>query len=244
MRPLTDCGKTAFSSDLLRSPGFQAISGSTTEVPGVGEDLAALRPDIVVTHEPSRIVLVLFETVTFENTFQALEKARLSKILKNQPLAVSLRGRGCTVHVDGFVVGALGSWHPWNDRLLALLRVSSGYAGLMGQLMVSETLAWSRCRTITRKQSFISCSKRLPAARGGSLEHSFVLQRVIEDARNRKRKVVIAWLDLADHFGSVPHAVMRNTIAAVSVPARVVATGMNLYESSTVRVGTREVIPT
>ena len=53
-------------------------------------------------------------------------------------------GHGYTVHVDGLVVRALGAWHPWNDRLLALLRISSGYAGLMRQLIVSETVAWSR----------------------------------------------------------------------------------------------------
>ncbi|XP_043525394.1 uncharacterized protein LOC122536787 [Frieseomelitta varia] len=124
-----------------RLPGDLQVN---RRVPGAGEDLTALRPDIIVTHEPSRTVVVLDATVPFENTFEALEKARFEKIIKYQPLAKSLRGRGYTVHVDGFVVGALGGWHPWDDHLLALLRVSSGYAGLMRRLIVSETIAWSR----------------------------------------------------------------------------------------------------
>ncbi|KOX69031.1 hypothetical protein WN51_07101 [Melipona quadrifasciata] len=82
--------------------------------------------DLVVTHEPPRTVVMVDVTVPFENTFEALEKARLEKILKYHSLADSLRGRGYTVHVDGFVVGALG------------------YAGLMRPLIVSETIAWSR----------------------------------------------------------------------------------------------------
>ncbi|XP_043525393.1 uncharacterized protein LOC122536786 [Frieseomelitta varia] len=124
-----------------RLPGDLRVNRT---VPGVDEDLAAMRPDLVVTHEPSRTVVMIDVTVPFENTFEALEKARLEKIRKYQPLADSMRGRGYIVYVDGFVVGALGGWHPLNDRLLALLRVSSGYAGLMRRLIVSETIAWSR----------------------------------------------------------------------------------------------------
>lgn len=51
-------------------------------VPGVSEDLTALRPDLVVTHEPSRTVVVVDVTVPFENTFEMLEKTRLVKILR------------------------------------------------------------------------------------------------------------------------------------------------------------------
>ena len=113
-------------------------------VQGVDGDLAALRPDIVVTHEPSRTVVIVDVTVPFENTFAALEAARVEKVQKYQPLADALRGRGYVVHVDGFVVGALGAWHPNNDGLASFLRVSSRYASLMRLIMVSETIAWSR----------------------------------------------------------------------------------------------------
>ena len=110
----------------------------------VGEELVALRPDIVVTHEPSRTVVIVDVTVTFVNTFAALEAARVEKVQKYQTLADALRGRGYVVHIDGFVVCALGAWHPNNDGLTIFLRVSSRYASLMRVLMVSETIALPR----------------------------------------------------------------------------------------------------
>ncbi|XP_023226012.1 uncharacterized protein LOC111626755 [Centruroides sculpturatus] len=39
----------------------------------------------------------------------------------------------------------------------------------------------------------------------GCSEHSFVLQSTIQDARRRNRECHVAWLDLANAFGSVPH---------------------------------------
>ena len=93
-------------------------------VQGVDGDLAALRPDFAVTHEPSITVVVVDVTVPFENFFAALEAASVDKVQKYQLLADALRGRGYVVHVDGFVVGALGAWHPNNDGLASFLRVS------------------------------------------------------------------------------------------------------------------------
>ena len=52
----------------------------------------------------------------------------------------------------------------------------------------------------------------------GCLVHSFMLHRILESARARKKKVVVTWLDLADAFGSVPHTVIRRTINS-SMPA-------------------------
>ena len=119
----------------------EACRGLTGEVrlnqrvQDVGGDLPALRPDIVVTHEPSITVVIVVA---------ALEAARVEKVQKYQPLADALRWRGYVVHVDGFVVGTLGAWHPNNDALASFLRVSSWYAFLMRLLMVSETIAWPR----------------------------------------------------------------------------------------------------
>ena len=107
-------------------------------------DLAALRPDIVLTHETSRTVVIVDVTVPLENTFAALEEARVEEVRKYQPLADALRGRGYVVRVDGFVVDTLGACHPNNAGLASFLRVSPRYASLMRLLMVLETIAWSR----------------------------------------------------------------------------------------------------
>ena len=48
--------------------------------------------------------------------------------------------------------------------------------------------------------------------------------------------MVIAWLDLADAFGSVPHAVIQRTLVDACVPAKVVDIVMSLYQGSMVCV--------
>ena len=51
-------------------------------VQGVSGDLASLRPDIVVAHEPSITVVIVDVTVPFENSFAALEAASVEKLQK------------------------------------------------------------------------------------------------------------------------------------------------------------------
>lgn len=75
------------------------------------------------------------------------------------------------------------------------------------------------------KQSFLTHER--------CLEHSFVLQRIIESARIQKEEVVITWMDQADAFDSVSHAVIQDTLLAVSVRASVVETVMSLYQDLT-----------
>lgn len=45
---------------------------------------------------------------------------------------------------------------------------------------------------------------------------------------------MVAWLDLADALGSVPHATIRSTLLAASVPVRIITTVTSLYEGYTV----------
>ena len=105
----------------LQAPGEVRLN---YRVQGVGGGLAALRPDTVVMHEPSITVVIVDVTVSFENSFAALEAARVEMVQKYQPLADALRRRGYVVHVDGFVVGALGAWYSNSDGLASFLRVS------------------------------------------------------------------------------------------------------------------------
>lgn len=71
-------------------------------------------------------------------------------------------------------------------------------------------------------------------------EHPFVLQRILENAHMVRKEMVVAQLDLADAFDSVPHATIHSTLLAAFVPVGIVNTVMSLYESSTVCVRTRE----
>lgn len=124
-----------------RLPGNVRVN---QRVEGVHGELEALRPDIVVRDETSMTATIIDVTVAFENRSQAFFDARARKIDKYAPLAETLRTHGYNVVVDAFVIGALGTWDPINERVLKMLRVSKTYAALMRRLIVSETIRWSR----------------------------------------------------------------------------------------------------
>ena len=42
-------------------------------------------------------------------------------------------------------------------------------------------------------------------SKDGCHEHNFTVQSVITDAKRKRKRCAIAWLDLRNAFGSVPH---------------------------------------
>lgn len=46
----------------------------------------------------------------------------------------------------------------------------------------------------------------------GCLEHIFVLQEMLDNARRRGSELCIAWLDLANAFGSVSHSALTKAL--------------------------------
>ena len=113
-------------------------------VEGVHGELAELRPDLVIRHEPIKCVVICDVTVPFENRRQAFHDARARKLAKYSPLAEALRREGYRVVVTAFVVGALGSWDPANEAVLRLLRIGNAYGSMMRRLVVSDSIRWSR----------------------------------------------------------------------------------------------------
>lgn len=85
---------------------------------------------------------------------------------------------------------------PRNWRPIALIDT---VAKLYSSLIAKRLMKWTRTE-----------DKLAPEQKGfmpfeGCLEHNFVLQTVIQDARRNRRSCAMAWLDLTNAFGSVPH---------------------------------------
>jgi hypothetical protein len=57
----------------------------------------------------------------------------------------------------------------------------------------------------------------------GCYEHTYLLKSVICDARLNKRTVYVAWLDLRNAFGSIPHTAIQTTLEHLGVPAELVS---------------------
>lgn len=72
----------------------------------------------------------------------------------------------------------------------------------------------------------------------GCLEHNFVLTEILTDARRARRQVVVAWLDLSNAFGSVPHASIRRALIGAGVPSGLVNIWGSMYDGCTTRVRT------
>ena len=47
------------------------------------------------------------------------------------------------MEVDGFVIGALGSWDPGNEEVLRKLLIGRGYAALFRKLCCTEAIKGS-----------------------------------------------------------------------------------------------------
>ena len=72
----------------------------------------------------------------------------------------------------------------------------------------------------------------------GCLEHGFVLKSVLQDSRRNKREACIAWLDLKDAFGSVPHPVLLETLRLAGLQGSTLDVIKDIYTNSTTSVKT------
>lgn len=74
----------------------------------------------------------------------------------------------------------------------------------------------------------------------GCLEHNFVLQEILTDARRTRRQAVVAWLDLSNAFGSVPHASIRGALVRSGAPGALINIWGSMYDGCTTRVRTAD----
>ena len=104
----------------------------------------ANRPDLTIVSPDERTILLVEVSCPFEGAPKALEEAATTKLLKYEPLRQELLQRYSVVEVLPFIVGALGSWYPPNDRVLSRLRIGWRYAALMRRLCVVSAISGSQ----------------------------------------------------------------------------------------------------
>ena len=74
----------------------------------------------------------------------------------------------------------------------------------------------------------------------GCYEHTFMLQSIVKDARNNGKKLSIAWLDLQNAFGSVPHEAINITLTHMGLPMELVSLIRDLYNNTSSTFQTNE----
>ena len=70
----------------------------------------------------------------------------------------------------------------------------------------------------------------------GCYEHAFLLQSLVDDAWRLQKKLNLAWLDIRNAFGSVPHAVVLTTLEHMGFPTNLVKMIQNVYTCATTEV--------
>lgn len=72
----------------------------------------------------------------------------------------------------------------------------------------------------------------------GRDEPTFLLRTIIEDARRRKREVVIVWLDIANACGSVPHGLIYEVLTWMNAHPFIINLIRDIYTNATTTINT------
>ena len=110
-----------------------------------------------------------------------------------------------------------------NFRPIALM--SCIYKLLMG-IIAKRLTRWSI------DEGILSPEQKCARPNEGCYEHTFILKSLVGQARRNKKKLSVAWLDIRNAFGSVPHATILNTLRHIGVPAELTSLIMNAYSGA------------
>ena len=109
---------------------------------------------------------------------------------------------------------------PSNFRPIALM--SCIYKLLVG-IIAKRLTSWAISNDL------LSNEQKSARPSEGCYEHTFLLQSIIADARRLQKNIFLAWLDLKNAFGSIPHAAISTTLSHMGVPSSLIDLIMNAY---------------
>ena len=72
----------------------------------------------------------------------------------------------------------------------------------------------------------------------GCYEHTYIIKSLVGQARRNKKKLSMAWLDIRNAFGSVPHHTIRTTLCHIGAPTELISLIMNAYTGATTVIKT------
>ena len=75
----------------------------------------------------------------------------------------------------------------------------------------------------------ISSSQKSARPGEGCYEHTFLLSTVVKDARRNQKNLHLAWLDLQNAFGSIPHDAIFTVLASIGAPEGLIALLRDVY---------------
>ena len=142
----------------------------------------------------------------------------------------------------------------WSQALLKLLKKGSQDENLdvvsefrpiamtstMGKIIF--TVLSDRLQTFLVRNSYIprKMQKGFLSGIAGCIEHSFMLYEALKEAKDEQRQIVIAWIDLANAYGSVRHNLIQFALDWYHIPKEIQALLFNYYEKLMAKIVTKE----
>jgi hypothetical protein len=111
-----------------------------------------------------------------------------------------------------------------------LISMSNTIAKIYSSVLAERLGSWA-----ARNQR-ISQSQKGFMPTDGCAEHNFVLQSVIVDARRSHKQCFIAWLDLTNAFGSVPHKTIFAALRWAGLNEEAIEVIHRLYDNNTTTI--------
>ncbi|XP_023225130.1 uncharacterized protein LOC111626079 [Centruroides sculpturatus] len=127
------------------------------------------------------------------------------------------------IHKKGDV-NCLSNWRP--------ICLSNTLGKLYSACLADRLLRWcnDNQRLSTAQKGFLNYQ--------GCLEHNFLLNTIIQDARRTRNDCYIAWMDIANAFGNIPHDTLWTSLRWHGLHQDAISTLQQLYEDSTTCVRT------
>ena len=118
-------------------------------------------------------------------------------------------------------------------RTISLLNVEGKlYFAMKADRLLNFTLANQYIDTSVQKGGIPKVS--------GCLEHTAILSHLIKEAKERKKNLVITWLDIANAYGSIPHSLILTALHRAHVPEEVCELVKTYYADVRIRFTTAD----
>ncbi|CAB0027819.1 unnamed protein product [Trichogramma brassicae] len=118
--------------------------------------------------------------------------------------------------------GDIGNWRP--------ISLADTVPKLFAAVLADRVKEWAVTNAVYSKsqKGFLQFE--------GCFEHNFILQEILRDAKDRKREVMVAWLDLSNAFPSLPHPSIFRALEGHGMPLKVRNVIASLYADMRTKV--------
>ncbi len=74
----------------------------------------------------------------------------------------------------------------------------------------------------------------------GCIEHAAMIWHTIKSAKREKSDLSVLWMDLANAYGAVPHAMIRFAMEFIYIPGKLQRLVLNYYNNFQMRFSTQQ----